>query len=42
MRFARIVHHPGTAAQPFLVPAAKTALRLLGVRQIIERWNRAA
>ncbi len=42
MRFARVVHHPGTKAQPYLVPAAKTALRKIGVRRIIESWNRAA
>lgn len=42
MRFARVVHHPGTKAQPYLVPGAKAALGRVGVRRIIESWNRAA
>lgn len=40
--FARRVNHPGTKAQPFLVPAAKWALDKVGITKIIERWNRAA
>ncbi len=42
MRFARKVNHPGTKAKPYLVPAAKIALGRVGVRRIIESWNRAA
>lgn len=41
-RFARIVHHPGTKAYPFLIPAAKAALNKFGASYIVERWNRAA
>lgn len=41
-RFARVVHHPGTKAQPFLIPAAKAALSKLGAAYVLERWNRAA
>lgn len=40
--FAKVVHHPGTKAQPFLVPAARWALQKVGISKIIERWNRAA
>lgn len=42
LRFARLVHHPGTKPQPYLVPAARLALKKAGVSQVIERWNRAA
>lgn len=42
MAFARKVNHPGTKPQPYLIPAAKTALGRVGVRQIIETWNQAA
>lgn len=42
MIFARVVHHPGTKPQPYLVPAAKFALKKVGITKIIERWNRAA
>lgn len=40
--FARLVHHPGTKARPFLVPAAKAALARIGITGVVERWNRAA
>lgn len=40
--FAKRVHHPGTKAQPFLVPAARAALGRLGITAIVERWNRSA
>lgn len=40
--FARVVHHPGTKPQPYLVPAARWALDKVGINKIIERWNRAA
>lgn len=42
LRFAKVVKHPGTKAQPFLVPAARIALRSAGLGNFIERWNRAA
>lgn len=42
MAFARKVNHPGTKPKPYLVPAAKLALGRVGVRRIIESWNRAA
>jgi hypothetical protein len=42
MAFARLVHHPGTKPQPYLVPGAKAALGRAGVKRIIENWNRAA
>ena len=42
MRFAKVVHHPGTKPQPYLLPAARFALQKAGVRRIIEKWNRAA
>jgi hypothetical protein len=40
--FAKVVHHPGTKAQPFLIPAAKAAISHLGIGSVVERWNRAA
>jgi hypothetical protein len=37
------VHHPGTRAHPYLVPAAKRALREVDkAAAIIETWDRAA
>ncbi len=43
MVFARKVNHPGTKAQPFLVPGAKKALEGAGFRNIIvNQWNAAA
>ncbi len=41
--FAKRVHHPGTAAKPYLVPGARRAVgkRGLGDR-IVTAWNRAA
>jgi phage gpG-like protein len=42
MRFAKKVNHPGTKAQPYLLPGARFALEKLGIRRIIEKWNRAA
>lgn len=42
-QYARIVHHPGTRPQPYLIPAAKDALRDVGLsRHIVDAWNRAA
>lgn len=40
-RFARSVRHPGTKAQPFLIPAARAAAAIVGVSKLIERWNKA-
>lgn len=41
--FARKVNHPGTKAQPFLVPGARKALAGAGFKNIITRqWNEAA
>jgi hypothetical protein len=43
MTFARKVNHPGTKAQPFMIPAAKEALAKRGlVDAIVTRWNDAA
>jgi len=41
--FAKRVHHPGTKAQPFLLPGAKKAVAALGLAsQIVKDWNEAA
>lgn len=40
--FARFVRHPGTKAQPFLIPAARKAAEVVGITRLIERWNEAA
>jgi hypothetical protein len=42
--FARYVNHPGTRAQPYLIPAAEEMLRDAGIPRdsIITRWNGAA
>lgn len=41
--FARVVHHPGTKARPFMIPGAEDALRSVALRdKIIIKWNRAA
>lgn len=43
MVFAGKVNHPGTKAQPYLVPGAKAAVENGGFRDIVvERWNDAA
>lgn len=43
MVFARKVNHPGTKAQPFLVPGARKALEGAGFKNIVVReWNEAA
>ena len=39
--FAKLVHHPGTKAQPFLMPGAKAAVGSVGRDFIIDRWNKA-
>jgi len=40
--FATKVNHPGTKAQPYLVPAAKEAVHRHGVEVIVSTWNDAA
>ena len=43
MIFARRVNHPGTKAQPYLLPGAEAALRAAGFRNIIvKKWNDAS
>ena len=42
MVFAAKVEHPGTKAQPYLIPAAQEAIKRHGVEGIVENWNRAA
>ncbi len=40
--FAKKVNHPGTKAQPFLVPGAKAAVQKAGVDIVVREWNEAA
>lgn len=41
--FAKVVHHPGTKPQPFMVPGAQRALESVGLAaRIIDAWNKAA
>ena len=40
--FATVVNHPGTKPKPFLIPAFEHALKLVGLSQIVRRWNQAA
>jgi hypothetical protein len=40
--FAKVVHHPGTKPQPFLVPGAVAAINSVGIKTIVEEWNKAA
>lgn len=43
MIFARVVHHPGTKPQPFLVPGAVAAVKSnVGADVIVRAWNKAA
>lgn len=43
MIFARRVHHPGTKADPFMVPGAKRALAGAGLlKAIVALWDHAA
>jgi hypothetical protein len=43
MRFAGVVHHPGTKPYPFLVPGAKAALdKVDWPAKVVKRWNGAA
>jgi hypothetical protein len=39
--FAKRVNHPGTRAQPFMVPGAKKAVESIGAA-IVKLWNDAA
>lgn len=41
VQFAKRVRHPGTRAQPFMLPGARRALDLLGISSIVKRWNDA-
>lgn len=43
-RYARVVKHPGTRAQPFMLPGAERAISgFRGLKEkVIEKWNRAA
>lgn len=41
--FAKRVHHPGTKAEPFLLPGAQKAVSAAGLAsQIVQDWNAAA
>lgn len=40
--FAKKVNHPGTKAQPYLVPGAKKAVAKHGVEVVVKEWNDAA
>lgn len=40
--FAKRIHHPGTRAQPFMVPGAERAIERYRFSRVIDRWNRAA
>ncbi len=40
--FARRVRHPGTKAQPYLIPGFIRALRKVGMGSLVDRWNQAA
>lgn len=43
VRFAKRVKHPGTKAQPFMVPGAKQAVEGAGLKTVvITAWNEAA
>lgn len=43
MFFAARVNHPGTKAQPYLIPGAKAAVKKGKLKDaIVTRWNRAA
>jgi len=40
--FRRSVMHPGTKAQPFMLPGARVAIKGAGAEDIIKAWNGAA
>jgi hypothetical protein len=39
--FTKLVRHPGTKPQPFMIPGARKALEMVGVRAIVDAWNGA-
>lgn len=42
-QYAKVVHHPGTKAAPFLAPAAREAVQTVGLADIVvQTWNTAA
>ena len=43
VRFAKRVQHPGTKAQPFMIPGAQKAIEGVGLKAtVIKAWNDAA
>jgi hypothetical protein len=40
--FSKGVKHPGTKAQPYMIPGAEAAIKAEGVDGIIKAWNGAA
>lgn len=40
--FAKRVRHPGTRAQPFMVPGAQHALEEVGAKAVVDAWDGAA
>src|SRR6478609_9137725 len=40
--FAKVVHHPGTKAHPYLVPGLQRAVNETGTSAIVKLWNDAA
>ena len=42
LRFAKVVRHPGTKKQPFLLPGAVAAVKSVGIESIVRAWNDAA
>ena len=43
VRFAKRVQHPGTRAQPFMIPGAQKAVSDAGLKATVEKaWNDAA
>jgi hypothetical protein len=43
LAFAKVVHHPGTRAQPFIDASIKEAFQKSGLTDVIvERWDKAA
>lgn len=42
-QYAKVVRHPGTKAQPYLIPGAQEALRRISLsEQVVRAWNDAA
>jgi hypothetical protein len=43
-RFARVVQHPGTRAQPYMIPGAEKAISGAGglADHVVNNWNNAA